>query len=356
MEEVLFEEKNGWGIITLNRPKAFNALTWNMCRLMLVRLQEWAINDEVKAVLIKGAGEKAFCAGGDIRWLYETSQQDPHGAAEFFRTEYNLNSLIHHYPKPYVALLHGVVMGGGVGVSISASTRIVSDTLTWAMPETGIGMVPDVGGSYFLPRLEGGLGLYLALTGHRLNGADSVYAGIATHHVPYEKFVALEDALAGIGSDDLTQESIDTCAAAFGETGDAALQKNRAQIDQQFSAPQSVQGVIDALGREGDDFAEKTLKLLNRMSPTALKLTFEEVHRGAGMTFDECLIMEFALVRKIMEGPDFHEGVRAQIIDKDRNPKWSPANLSDVTDDLTAPYFADLGSDALKIDHGYSQQ
>ncbi|MCI5047490.1 MAG: enoyl-CoA hydratase/isomerase family protein [Aquisalinus sp.] len=356
MEEVLFEEKEGWGIITLNRPKAFNALTWNMCRLMLARLKEWVTDDEIRAVLIRGEGEKAFCAGGDIRWLYETSQEDPHGAAEFFRTEYNLNSLIHHYPKPYVALMHGVVMGGGVGVSISASTRIVSDTLTWAMPETGIGMVPDVGGSYFLPRLGGGLGLYLALTGHRLNGTDSVYAGIATHHVPYEQFEALEEALAGIGKQDLTQKSIDACVATFDKPGDTALKDSRAQIDQQFSVPQSVEDIIEALGREGGAFAEKTLQSLGRMSPTALKLTYEEVQRGADMTFDECLIMEFALVRKIMEGPDFHEGVRAQIIDKDRNPKWSPEDLSGVTDDLTAPYFADLGQNALRLDHGVTKQ
>ena len=246
-DEVLFEVKQGWGIITLNRPKAFNALTWNMCRLMLARLKEWATDDSVRAILIKGAGEKAFCAGGDIRWLYEESKTDPQGAADFFRTEYNLNSLIHHYPKPYIALLHGVIMGGGVGVSISASARIVSDNVTWAMPETGIGMVPDVGGSYFLPRLGGGLGLYLALTGHRLNGPDSVYTGIATHHVPYTRFEELETALVGLGAEALAQSTIDDCIAAFDAPEDIALKESRPQIDQQFGAADGVRGIVDSL-------------------------------------------------------------------------------------------------------------
>ncbi len=352
-DEVLFAEANGWGIITLNRPKALNALTWNMCRLMLARLTKWASEEGIKAVLIKGAGEKAFCAGGDIRWLYDQSKTDPQGTAEFFRTEYNLDSLIHHFPKPFVALMHGVVMGGGVGVSISGSTRIVGKNIIWAMPETGIGMVPDVGGSYFLPRLEGGLGPYLGLTGHRLDGAAAVYAGIATHLVPEDRFGMLEEALTNIASNNLVQSDIDACVGDFHVAQETPLKDIRGEIDQYFFGLACVEVLMGQLAGNNSGFAQQTLKKLKSMSPISLKLSLEEINRGGALSFDQCVKMEFGIVRKIMEGPDFHEGVRAQIIDKDRNPAWSPDTLGAVDEDLLAPYFADLGDLALQIEHGY---
>ncbi len=349
-QEVLFEEKNGWGIITLNRPKALNALTWNMCTLMLEQLKLWAVSDTVEAVLIKGSGDRAFCAGGDIRCLYDTSKDDPAGAADFFRTEYNLNSLIHHYPKPYVALMHGVIMGGGVGVSISASTRIVGENVVWAMPETGIGMVPDVGGTHFLARLEGGMGQFLGLTGHRLDGAAAVYAGIATHLVEEDQFASVEDALLGLGAGTLSQSEIDQCVGKFSKTADTPLSADREKIDQHFALSNSYDEIASSLGTDESEFAQKMTKKLGFMSPISLKLASTSIREGAKMSFDECLQMEFQIVRKIMEGPDFHEGVRAQIIDKDRNPSWSPATVEQVHATDLDPYFADLGDLGLSIE------
>ncbi len=349
--EVLVEERAGWGILTLNRPKALNALNSNMCNLLLEQLTAWLDAPSIKAVLIKGAGEKAFCAGGDIRWMYERSQVEPATTYGFFRTEYTLNSLIYHYPKPYVALMHGVIMGGGVGVSISASTRIVGENIIWAMPETAIGMVPDIGGSYFLPRFEGGLGAFLGLTGHRLNGGDALYAGIASHVVPEEKFDRLEKALLGVGETALTQSAIDDCAASFGVDSVPGLAKNRQQIDEYFSDIHSIEALMIALAADEGEFAETTLKTLRRMSPISLKITLEAIRRGRDMTLDECLKMEFDIVSRVMEGPDFHEGVRAQIIDKDRNPIWSPPELEAISQHQVDKYFSGLENEALSIEH-----
>ncbi len=349
-QEVLFEENNGWGVITLNRPKALYALTWNMCTLMLNQLKKWAVDDAIKAVLIKGSGDRAFCAGGDIRWLYDTSKDDPAGAADFFRTEYNLNSLIHHYPKPYVALMHGVIMGGGVGVSISASTRIVGENIMWAMPETGIGMVPDVGGTHFLARLKGGMGQFLGLTGHRLDGAAAVYAGIATHVVPEDKFSDLEKSLLSLGVSALSQSQIDQCVEEVSANADTPLSKDREKIDKHFDLSKSYSEIAIGLEEDESDFAAKALKKLGFMSPISLKLASESIRKGAEFYFDQCLQMEFNIVRKIMEGPDFHEGVRAQIIDKDRNPSWVPASIEQVEEQDLVPYFADLGELGLVIE------
>src|ERR1051326_5226588 len=183
-DDVLFERRGALGLITLNRSKALNALTRDMCIAMRAKLGEWARDEAVKTVAIRGDGERAFCAGGDIRALYNAGMEKSPSAIDFYRDEYRLNAAIKHFPKPYVALLHGIVMGGGVGVSVHGSHRVGNETVSFAMPETGIGLFPDVGGSYFLPRLPGEIGMYVALTGERLNAADSLYAGVLTHIVP----------------------------------------------------------------------------------------------------------------------------------------------------------------------------
>ena len=349
-DDILFDRKGDWGVITLNREAALNALTWDMAKAFRAKLAEWAGDHSVCAVLVRGAGEKAFCAGGDIRWLHEEAKKDPAHASEFFREEYRNNAAIYHFPKPYVAVIDGVVMGGGVGISVHGDFRIAGDRTLFAMPETGIGLFPDVGGGHFMPRLGGGLGLYLALTGARAKAADCVYAGVATHYLPTEKMVGLADALS---NEDLCGEPhsvITHVLDAYAEdTGHPPLSDRRSAIDRHFRTDGTLDDVLASLRGDDSDFAKETLATLERMSPTSMRLTFEQMKRGAGLEFDEVMKMEFRIVRRVMEGRDFFEGVRAQIIDKDRNPKWSPASLSDVSDADIGHYFDDLGEEELHL-------
>lgn len=349
--EILFDQVGGWGVITLNREKALNALTVPMVVAMRAQLTAWAGDDQVGAVLIKGAGEKAFCAGGDIRWLHDTAKQDTASACEFFREEYQNNVSVFHFPKPYVALIDGVVMGGGVGVSVHGEYRVAGDRTLFAMPETGIGLFPDVGGGYFMPRLQGGLGLYLALTGARAKAADCTYAGVATHYVPSDKHAALEAALMGLefagGAEDAIRHLLDSHSE---DPADApSLAANRAEIDRLFTGHATLVSLMAALAKDGGEFSGETLKTLSRMSPTSMALTFEQMRRGGDLSFDDVMKMEFRIVCRVMEGRDFFEGVRAQILDKDRNPKWEPATLESVSHSDIERYFDDLGAGELQL-------
>lgn len=348
--DILFDRKGDWGVVTLNRPQALNALTWDMVKAFRAQLAEWATDHSVCAVLVKGAGEKAFCAGGDIRWLHDAAKKDPAYASEFFREEYRNNAAIYHFPKPYVALIDGVVMGGGVGVSVHGDFRVAGDRTLFAMPETGIGLFPDVGGGHFMPRLGGGLGLYLALTGARAKAADCVYAGVATHYAPTEKSALLEEALIGEDLSGDAHAAISHLLDAYAEdTGHPSLCDNREAIDRHFKTDGSLDDVIASLRADDSDFAKGALATLEKMSPTSMHITFGQMKRGAGLDFDEAMKMEFRIVRRVMEGHDFFEGVRAQILDKDRNPQWSPATLADVGDaDITA-YFEGLGKAELML-------
>ncbi|MEO1135315.1 MAG: enoyl-CoA hydratase/isomerase family protein [Pseudomonadota bacterium] len=350
--DIVFEQTGAWGVVMLNREKALNALTWDMVKAMRAKLSVWAEDPAVGAVLIKGAGEKAFCAGGDIRWLHDTAKEDAAHASEFFREEYRNNAAIFHFPKPYVALIDGVVMGGGVGVSVHGDFRVAGDATLFAMPETGIGLFPDVGGGYFMPRLDGGIGLYLALTGWRAKAADCVYAGIATHYVPSSKMATLEEALlsedfAG-GPQDAIRHVLDSYADDPADK--PGLAKDRVEIDRLFTGHETLGDLMRALEADDGVFAQETLKTLSRMSPTSLALTFEQMKRGATLDFDEVMKMEFRMVRRVMDGHDFFEGVRAQILDKDRNPKWRPATLSDVDDADIRRYFETLSDNELTLD------
>ncbi|HEY4114557.1 MAG TPA: enoyl-CoA hydratase/isomerase family protein [Rhizomicrobium sp.] len=337
-EEVLFDHRGAVGLITLNRPKALNALTHAMCLSMKAQLDEWARDEAVKTVAIRGLGEKAFCAGGDIRALYDSGKNKTPYALDFYRDEYRLNATIKHFPKPYVALIHGIVMGGGVGVSVHGSHRVANETMTFAMPETGIGLFPDVGGSYFLPRLPGEIGMYLALTGERLKAADCIYAGIATHFVPSRATEELVAALEEGTEPDLVLRS-------FAENpGAAPLADLREAIDRCFSEG-SLDGVMMALESDGGDWAKATLATLRKKSPTSLKITFRQIREGARLSFDDCMRMEFRMVNRIVAGHDFYEGVRAAILDKDNQPKWQPADLAHVTDADVAAYFAPLDAE-----------
>jgi len=301
-------------------------------------LDEWSRDPTIAAVAVRGAGDRAFCAGGDIRSLYESGRAGTPYARAFYRDEYRLDATIKHFPKPYIALIHGIVMGGGVGISVHGTFRIADETTTFAMPETGIGLFPDVGGSYFLPRCVGEVGMYLALTGTRLKLADSLYAGVATHFVPADRHAEL---LERIGHGATPVEVLSMLSMTPADAG--ALPALRASIDRCFSR-NSVEMILDALGQEkvwgGDVIATISTK-----SPTSTKLAFHQLRRGRTLGFYECMRIEFRMVNRVIDGHEFYEGVRATIIDKDNAPKWRPATLSAVSADEIARYFAPLADE-----------
>jgi enoyl-CoA hydratase len=336
--EILFETSDaGLALVTLNRPRQLNALTLRMIREFSPRLAEWHRDPQIRLVAIKGAGERAFCAGGDVRAVSTAGQKGAALSRDFFREEYALNRAIFRYAKPYVSLINGISMGGGVGLSAHGAFRVVTENLTFAMPETGIGLFPDVGGSYFLSRCPGETGMYLALTGARLKAADARYVGYATHIVRATELGALEAALR-IQAPATPQVLEDLLRGLAGEAGQPALAEHRACIDRCFSA-ESVEAVIAALESEGSEFARTALATLQSKSPTSLKITFEQIRRGRKLDFEACLAMEYRMVQACMRGHDFHEGIRALLIDKDQTPVWSPAHLEQVTPAAVAAYF-----------------
>ncbi len=348
--EILFEQTGDWGVVTLNREKALNALTWDMVKAMRAQLITWAGDSAVKAVMVKGAGERAFCAGGDIRWLHDAAKEDAAHASEFFREEYRNNSLIYHYPKPYVALIDGIVMGGGVGISVHGDFRVAGDATLFAMPETGIGLFPDVGGGHFMPRLHDGLGLYYALTGARAKAADCMAAGIATHYAPADKYSELEAALLDVPLGDHAHADIETVLDIYaGDPGHAGINDLRGEVARLFVGHETLVSLMASLAKDDSEFATETLKILSRMSPTSMALTFEQMKRGHTLDFDDTMKMEFRMVCRVMQGKDFFEGVRAQILDKDREPKWAPASLAVLKDDEITGYFEGLGEAELVL-------
>ena len=333
-QDLLLTLEGGIALITLNRQKALNALT----SAMVVQLSSWlhafATDPVIRAVVIMGAGEKAFCAGGDIRQLYDSREMGP-VSTRFFRDEYVLNSQIHHFPKPYIAVLNGITMGGGVGVSAHGSYRIATERTLWAMPETAIGLFPDVGGSYILPRLRGRLGLYLGLTGHRLRAADLCAVGLATHYMPG---TSSQDFIDDLTSGCEVDQAL-TCHTVVAESSEFFSQT--ALIDKLFSAP-TVDLILKDLEAEASPWASATRDGLLTKSPTSLRLTQEAARRGAQLTFKEAMRMEFRIVSHLMQGRDFFEGVRALLVDRDNAPLWSPSDLSLVSDAAIDAYFAPL--------------
>jgi len=332
--EVLFARRGRLGCITLNRPGALNALALGMAAAMDTQLRDWAEDDAIAAVFVTGAGEKAFCAGGDIRALYDSGKTPGDSLTrDFYRAEYRLNRLIKRFPKPYIAVIGGVVMGGGVGVSVHGSHRIVTERTLFAMPETGIGLFPDVGGSYFLPRLPGRIGLYLALTGAWLRAADCLYLGIATHHVPTGRLDELEVALAE------SREAVDTILAGFHTApGPAPLAERRADTARLF-ASESVEEIMAALAAEGTEWATSVRATMAGKAPLSQKATFRQLVQGATLEFEDCMVMEYRMSQAAMAAPDFYEGVRAAVLDKDGKPVWSPATLEDTTEAMVDAWF-----------------
>ena len=322
--------------LRLNRPQALNALTTNMCRIMTEALLSARDEPAVERVVIDHAAGRGFCAGGDIRMLAESGAGDGAEAREFFFTEYRLNALLQSYPKPVVAFMDGVTMGGGVGLALPAKYRIASENTVFAMPETGIGLFPDVGGGWHLPRLPGKAGLWLALTGARIKGADCLALGIATHFIESAGYETLKAAL--IASPEPLEALISEAAKAAAPPSTI----DRAAIDLLFSA-NSVEDIFDALEADGSEWAAKQLEVLKTKSPQTVKVAFRQLQHGAALTrFTDNMVMEYRIGARVVQRHDFLEGVRAVIIDKDNAPRWNPATLEDVTDALLDDIFAPL--------------
>ena len=335
--EVITRIEGSVGRITLNRPRALHALNLAMCEAMTAALLAWRDDPAVTSVLVDHAGERGFCAGGDIRMIVESGATDASEARAFFLAEYRLNHLMFEYAKPITAIVDGIVMGGGVGISEPAQIRIATERTTYAMPETGIGLFPDVGGGWFLPRLPGETGTWLALTGARLKAADTVALGIHTHFVASGALEALKADLLSRGPDAVAEHAADA--------GAAPLSPHRTAIDRLF-AFDTVEAIVAALEADGSDWAQTQLATLRTKSPQSLKVTLRQLRAGRAMqTFAEVMAMEYRLGGRVVRTHDFQEGVRAVIVDKDNTPLWSPATLEGVTDDALDALFAPLPVD-----------
>jgi enoyl-CoA hydratase len=348
--DLIARREGAVGVIRLNRPKAINAVTLEMFRDIDKALDEFESDPAVGLILLEGTGERGLCAGGDIRALYESSKVKGDLGKILWREEYILNARIAAFPKPYVAFMDGIVMGGGVGLSAHSRHRVVTERTKLAMPEVGLGFFPDVGGTWLLSRSPGEIGTYFGLTGQTMNGPDAVYAGFADAVVRSDKLASLRETLvnlrAGVNSADV-KATIDQFAT--GETSGpvAAIQP---QIDRWF-AHDRMENIVAALQRDGSELAQSTLKTLNEKSPRGMVVTLKLLRLArASTSLEQCLVREYRAALEVFKSDDFREGVRAAVIDKDRNPHWSPARIADVTPEMTAPYFAEIGADELVFD------
>ena len=334
-----FSVEGTLGRVRLNSPATFNALTRAMCIAFRETLLEWADDPAIGAVVVSGAGDRAFCAGGDIRALYDAHLAGDNTTNMFFWDEYRLDHAVHRFPKPYVALVDGIVMGGGVGISVHGSHRVMTERTLFAMPECGIGLFPDVGGTEFLPRAPGELGMYLALTGARMKAADAIHAGIGTHYIPSAKIDAFVERLAVA---DLSGgiEAVDAVVEEFsGHPGPVQIRDHARVIDRCFSAP-TVSDIIDALEAEDGYFAIEAADTMRTKSPTSMLVTHRQLRGAAGLDFDSVMRREFRMACAFLAGHDFFQGIRAAVIDKDRKPRWDPARLEDVSAEDIDSYFA----------------
>lgn len=339
---VIVRLNDGLGHVTLNRPRAINALSHEMVHLMQAALDDWADDPNVRVVVIDGAGERGLCAGGDIVAIYEDARVGGTASIDYWADEYRLDATIAGYPKPVVALMDGIVMGGGVGISTHASHRVVEEGSMVAMPEVGIGFVPDVGGPFLLARAPGQLGLHAALTGARLTAADAVHLGLADVLVPRERRAELLAALA-------TRDVDDAIAQVASPLPPSSLAAERSWIDVAY-ASDTIEDILDALPSCEGDGAARALRILRRSSPTSLKVTLRSVREAAAdPDLTSALTRDLRIAARCLAGHDFSEGIRAQVIDKDRAPRWSPATLGEVSSADVDAYFAPLGDRDLRI-------
>lgn len=353
MESLLLETRGPLGVVTLNRPKALNALNLEMIQALSPKLDAWARDEAIRAVVIRGAGPKAFCAGGDVRAVAASVGTESGEAAysrQFFLGEYALNHRIHHFPKPFIALVDGICMGGGLGLSAHGSHRVVTEKLLLAMPETAIGLFPDVGGGWFLPRMPGEAGTYLGLTGRRCTAADAKWLGYASCVARSD---ALEDLVEALVSADWGSAEAGTVASKLLEgfavdPGPSALESQRDTINRIFGAG-SMRDIVSALQREENAWSEETLSTLARHCPFSLKVTLRQLRLGRTLEYDEVAKLEYRLSQAMTSRPDFSEGIRAVLIDKDNAPRWIPSSLEEVSDEEVERCFAPRGADELRF-------
>ena len=334
--QVVFSRCGRAGLVTLNRPRSLNALTLSMVQDIDRQLRCWADDSSVQQIVVTASGDKAFSAGGDIVQLYQWGRAGDQKFLQFYAQEYRLNTLIKRYPKPYISLINGIVMGGGVGISINGSHRVVTENVTFAMPETGIGLFPDVGGTWFLPRCPGETGMYLGLTGARLKAADTLFAGLATHFVSSQKLPELINVLCE--TDDI-EGSLNSFARPA--VGQSRLEKDFKHINDHFGA-ENLDTIIESLSVDTSSWAQKTYTSLLKKSPTSLAITFQQLQRGRTLSFEQCMQLEYRMVNRIFSGHDFFEGTRAVVIDKDNDPHWNPPSLADISKGDIDAYFAPL--------------
>jgi enoyl-CoA hydratase len=339
LEDVIIRREGRAGRITLNRPKALNALTYPMVLAIDDALKRWEQDPEIAVVILDGAGDRALCAGGDVRAIYESASEGSGFARKFWADEYRLNAYIGRYPKPYVAFMDGIVMGGGIGLSGHGSHRIVTERSQLAMPETGIGLIPDVGGTWLLAHAPGETGIYLGLTGERMRGAGTMYARFADSFVPSSRLADLAKALSEIEN----SSDVDSVIARFSEAPPPSdLASHAREIDATFCFD-SVEKIRDALASMNTDWSRKTLEELDRRSPLALKLTLAAIRNARTLpSLEAALNVEYRLTVRLLEHGEFLEGVRALLVDKDKTPKWNPPRLADVTDEMVAQFLSPL--------------
>jgi enoyl-CoA hydratase len=339
MSDILAEVRGSLGHIRLNRPRAINALTLEMVQGIAAALDAFADDQSVGRVLISGAGERGLCAGGDIRALYDHGRDGSGFGQKFFRDEYRMNAQIAEYKKPYIAFMDGITMGGGVGVSAHGAVRIVTERTRLAMPETGIGFFPDVGGTWLLGRSPGELGTFIGLTGDGIGGADAILAGFADYFVDSDKLPAIVEGFSGLPVTASLAE-VRALVQRFAENTTPSLAAHLAEIDACF-AFDSVEEIFSALEAGDSEFGRKIIGVLKQKSPTSMKVTLKMLRDARhSVSLRECLEREFVAAHAVLASDEFYEGVRAAVVDKDRNPQWRPAALAEVTPELLAPYFA----------------
>jgi enoyl-CoA hydratase len=345
--DLIVRREGSAGIIRLNRPKAINAVTYEMSLGIDAALDRFEQDTAIAVVVLEGAGERGLCAGGDIRGLYESSCAGGDLGKIFWRQEYLMNARIAKYPKPYVAFMDGLVMGGGVGLSAHARHRVVTEKTRLAMPEVGLGFFPDVGGTWLLSRIPGEIGTYFGLTGQTMNGPDAIFARFADAVVPSGKLPPLRESLTAVRPG-VTSREIDTIIAGL-STGESAgpIAAIQPSIDRWFSHDR-MEDIFAALRADGSEAALSALKALNEKSPRGMVVTLKLLRLGRGSaSLEECLVREYRAALEVFRSDDFREGIRAAVIDKDRNPRWSPPRVEDVTPKMLAPYFAEIGADEL---------
>ncbi len=335
-DPVILQHNSPIGHIILNRPNSLNSLNLEMIQTIHAALDEWRNDPNIVAILVEGAGERAFCAGGDIR-LMHTRRGDFDFGYDIFKTEYTLNHKIDNYPKPYISIMNGIVMGGGIGISVYGSHRIMTASTKFAMPECGIGLFPDVGGSYFLPKAPGKIGIYHALTGTPMDAADAIYAGMGTHYLTQKSLHTFKHKLFSIQSAADIDRLLDELSSK--PESPSKLQKFQPEIDRHFS-----HSSLDEIYRnlESSEWGRDVKQIIDKNSPTSMGITFEAFRRSRGQTLAQVLQTELLLSQQCIRRDEFFEGVRAAVIDKDRNPKWNPGNIFQIDWDIVLDHFKPL--------------